>query len=125
MTEYRLKDRFILVVEDEYIIAARLAEELSTAGAIVIGPAGTLNKTISLIKEVPAIEAAVLDVNLRGEMVYPAADMLMTLNIPFIFMTGYDPSAIPQRFKEIIKFGKSGRVEEIVKALDAVMLGNR
>lgn len=36
------------------------------------------------------MDAAILDVNLHGEMAYPVADALMARNIPLVFMTGCD-----------------------------------
>lgn len=124
MTKHNIKGCHILVVEDEYLLATHLADEISNAGAFVIGPAGTLEKAIRLIKETAAIEAAVLDVNLRGEMVYPAADMLMEQETPFLFFTGYDFSVIPQRFKEIIKCAKSDSANDIIEALKRAMAGD-
>lgn len=40
--------------------------------------------------EASAIDAAVLDVNLNGEMSYPIADALAARGVPFVFVTGYD-----------------------------------
>jgi hypothetical protein len=36
------------------------------------------------------LSAAVLDIKLEGEIVSPIADRLATLNVPFVFVTGYD-----------------------------------
>lgn len=96
-----LKDRRILVVEDEYLIADLLASGLADAGAIVLGPVGSLGDALELIGQGAVIDAAVLDVNLGGEMVYPAADKLVENAIPFVFTTGYDPLSIPSRFAGI------------------------
>jgi hypothetical protein len=42
----------------------------------------------------------VLDVNLRGDMVFPVADALRARGIPFAFATGYDGWALPERFAD-------------------------
>ena len=47
------------------------------------------------------IDAAVLDVNLGGEPVYPVADALMAAGVPFVFVTGYGPAALEGRFEHI------------------------
>jgi CheY-like chemotaxis protein len=44
------------------------------------------------------LDAAILDVNLGGESVYPVADMLHARGIPFVFMTGYGSASIDPRF---------------------------
>ncbi|HYE50011.1 MAG TPA: two-component system response regulator protein-glutamate methylesterase, partial [Azospirillaceae bacterium] len=36
------------------------------------------------------IDAAVLDVNLRGRTVYAVAEVLTERGVPFLFTTGYD-----------------------------------
>jgi hypothetical protein len=89
------------VVEDEYMLADDLRTELSEAGAIILGPAGTVEDSLRLIKAEPCIDGAVVDVNLRGLMVYPAADLLAERQVPFVFVTGYDQEVIPHRFKHV------------------------
>ena len=44
------------------------------------------------------LDAAILDVNLGGELVYPVADLLAAKGIPFIFVTGYGHESIDRRF---------------------------
>jgi DNA-binding response OmpR family regulator len=95
MTAYTLRDCRILVVEDEYMLADEIQIELSDAGAIVLGPVAMLEDAMELIDREHDIDAAILDVSLGGEMVYPAADLLARRKVPFIFTTGYDASAIP------------------------------
>ena len=64
MTE-GLTGKRILIVEDEYFIAADLKRALAEAGAIVVGPAGTLASAQALVDD--DIDLALLDVNLDGE----------------------------------------------------------
>lgn len=101
MPEQNLRDRRILVVEDEYMLADDLRAELDEAGAVVVGPAGTVEDAMALIGSGEPIDGAVLDVNLRGEPVFPAADLLAERGVPFLFTTGYDQSAIPERFERV------------------------
>jgi CheY-like chemotaxis protein len=85
----------LLVVEDEYIVATDFALRLEDSGAEVVGPAGSVQDALELIEaEGDGLDAAVLDVNLAGEFVYPVADALATRGVPFVFTTGYDASAI-------------------------------
>jgi DNA-binding response OmpR family regulator len=106
VAENGLIGRSILVVEDEYMLAVDLKQELLDAGAIVVGPAASLSKAIDLIKTTDRLDAAILDVNLRGEAVFPAADMLVERGVPFILTTGYDRTLIPSRFTGAPTCGK-------------------
>jgi CheY-like chemotaxis protein len=88
----------ILVVEDEYLIAMELSDRLAAAGAQVIGPVGTIREALSLIAEQGAkLDGATLDINVRGTLVFPVADELRGLGVPFVFCTGYDQQKIPER----------------------------
>lgn len=71
MVEQVLAARRVLIVEDEYTLADELRSELSRVGAVVIGPVGHLQGAIDLVRAEKEIDVAVLDVNLRGEAVFP------------------------------------------------------
>ncbi len=83
----------VLVVEDEFLLADELAEWLQSKGAEVVGPFPDVNASLSALHERIA-DWAVLDLNLRGEPTYPIADRLEALDIPFVFVTGYDSPAV-------------------------------
>jgi CheY-like chemotaxis protein len=78
----------ILVVEDEELISLMLVDVLEDLGASVIGPAGSVSDALRLVGQSDAT-AALLDLSLKGETVYPVADRLVELGIPFVFITGY------------------------------------
>ncbi len=95
-----LKGARILVVEDNALLAAVTVRSLEIAGASVVGPASRLEAAVEMAKTAE-IDVAVLDVDLDGTMVWPAADQLRSRGIPFVFATGYQASLVmPQRFEE-------------------------
>ena len=96
----------ILIVEDEYLIAQDLADDVRLLGFDVVGPVGRLDEAIELVDTDPDIDAAFLDVNLNGERVYPVADKLIARDTPVVLMTGYDESTIPSRYASISSFTK-------------------
>jgi PAS domain S-box-containing protein len=79
----------LLVVEDEALLAMELCSDLSQLGWDIIGPASTIEEALRLINQAPLPTAAVLDVNLHGQPVYPLAERLQELGVPFVFCTGY------------------------------------
>lgn len=84
-----LSGRSILVVEDEYLIAIEVKRWLQEAGADVLGPVPSVEQALDVIEDANALDAAVLDFNLGdGETVYPVADRLAALDVPFLFATG-------------------------------------
>ncbi len=93
----RLANRRILVVEDEFLIAAALCDMLEDASAIVVGPAANLGEALLLLQEQP-VEAAILDMNLNGQWSDPIAEDLKMRRIPFIFTTGYGSNERSDRF---------------------------
>jgi CheY-like chemotaxis protein len=101
MASSPLRDRRILVVEDEYLIAMSLQDALENAGSVVVGPASSVDKAIQTIDSEPHIDAAVVDVNLGGVLAYPVADMLIARKIPFVFTSGYEDHVLRERYSQV------------------------
>jgi CheY-like chemotaxis protein len=118
--ENELIGRRILVVEDEYIIAADLAQSLEDLGASVLGPAGTVADALALVAGEPALDAAVLDINLGSEKVFPVADALQARGVPFVFASGYDVWMVPSEFADAPRFGKPVETRALARALCAL-----
>jgi DNA-binding response OmpR family regulator len=93
-----LAGRRILIVEDEYLIAADLRRTLGRAGATIVGPIGDLDEGLALA-EAP-LDAAVLDVNLENALAYPIADRLVARGVPYMFLTGYDAWSLPDAYRD-------------------------
>ncbi len=86
-----LRGRRVLLVEDEPLIRLLMEATLARLGCTVIGPAGTLKEAQDLAaRESDDLDAAVLDVNLQGEVSYPVAAALAARGVKVIFVTGYD-----------------------------------
>jgi CheY-like chemotaxis protein len=93
-----LRNRRILVVEDEYLVAMMLSDSLQSVGSIVVGPVRSIEKAIETIESDPNIDAAILDINLGGVMAYPVADVLLARHIPFVFTSGYEDDVLRSRY---------------------------
>jgi CheY-like chemotaxis protein len=119
--EQTLHERRVLVAEDEFLLARDLRLALADRGANVIGPAASLAKVIDLIQAEARIDGAILDVNLRGETVYAAADLLRERGIPFLFTTGYDLSSLPERFRDVVRCEKPADPGVVLGALNGLL----
>lgn len=117
MADPSLRGLRILVIEDEYLLANALEGRLQDLGCEVLGPVGSLDEALALIRSEAPFDGAIVDINLGRAMAYPAADMLMGHGIPFLFTTGYDDSMIPDRFGSILRLKKPFDIGRIVQAL--------
>ncbi|HTT84704.1 MAG TPA: response regulator [Rhizomicrobium sp.] len=117
----------ILVVEDEPLVAMMLSGLLDQLGCVAIGPCATPFEALSVLRET-TVDAALLDVNLGGETVYPVADALARIRVPFAFLTGYSGESIEPRFGGVGRLDKPVGMEQLgetVRALCAVAPGNK
>jgi CheY-like chemotaxis protein len=90
----------LLIVEDEYFLAQDLADHFQSLGVKVLGPAGTVADALDILKS-QEVEGAVLDVNLRGQRVYPVADVLLQKDVPFVFASGYGGELEPDAYTDV------------------------
>jgi CheY-like chemotaxis protein len=91
-----LSGRRVLVVEDETMVAWLLEDMLADLGCAIVGPAARVNQALAMLD---AVDAAVLDVNLNGQMSYPVADALAARGVPFVFSTGYNKVSLPNSYQ--------------------------
>jgi len=116
-----LENRRILVVEDEFFMAEELRENLEAAGALVIGPAPSVEHALSLIKSEALIDAALLDINLGGDMSYAVAEALIVRSVPFIFTSGYDDSIFSEHYALMPRIQKPAEFSTIVAELASIL----
>ena len=89
--------RRVMIVEDEALVALVLADHLTEFGLSVVGPCASVAEATAAV-EANDLDAAILDVNLGKELVYPVAELLAQRGVPFVFVTGYGPESIDTRF---------------------------
>ena len=118
-----LSGRRVLVVEDEYYIAADMAHALQGAGAIILGPCrNEIDALAQLAKHRP--DAVVLDINLGQGASFKLAEHLSDSGIPFVFVTGYDNGMIPEKFQGFERLTKPLELCHILRAVSRVVAGN-
>lgn len=124
MTTASLTGRRILIVEDEYFIAADLKRALHAADAEVVGPVGDVTAGLDLAKREP-LDAAILDVNLEGNFSYALADLLMERNVPYAFVTGYDGWSLPERYRDASRITKPFAAAAVVDLVTELCVGGQ
>jgi DNA-binding response OmpR family regulator len=106
----------VLVVEDDYFIASDVRDSLEEMGCDVVGPYATIEEATAAM-ESESLDAAVLDVNLSGDAVYPLAGKLMGRRVPLLFVTGYSPEIISQKFAAVPRLTKPIMPRQLQKAV--------
>jgi CheY-like chemotaxis protein len=87
-----LSGRRVLIVEDEALVAMLAEDFLIELGAVVVGPATSIDDAMAMIAG-HEIDAALLDINIRGERSDRVADALRLRGIPIVCATGYGEGA--------------------------------
>ena len=90
----------ILIVEDNYLIAYGISDILSNARMEAIGPIGSLDTALEMLKT-PTFDAALIDLDLHGIKAFPLGLMLQERSIPFAFISGYLRSIVPYGFYDV------------------------
>lgn len=119
MSESHTRTRRILVVEDEILIAMMIEDALADLGCEIVGPASSLEAAILLARD-EEIDAAFLDVTIRGGQVFPVAEILVQRGIPFVFSSGYGDWALPEAFqghRRLTKPFTAGELEAMARIL--------
>lgn len=102
----------VLVVEDRAPVAMALCDRLEDRGAVIVGPAATLEEATRIAESTP-LDVAVLDVDLAGVYSYPLARSLRARATPVVLMTGYDVSTIPDDLRDLPLFDKLTDVDDL------------
>ena len=87
----------VLVVEDEFLVALLLEDQLERLGCRIEATAASLQEAMAAAA-VDGFDVAVLDVNLNGEKSFPVAAALKARGTPFLFATGFGVAGIDPAF---------------------------
>ena len=121
-TPTSLAGRRVLLVEDELMLALDVEIALTEEGAEVIGPIDDLAVGLALLDREPVLDAAVLDIDLHGEDVFPLAERLRARGVPFLFHTGHgDRTALARHFAGVPVCTKPVLSERLVDAVKGLL----
>ncbi len=117
-----MKNFTVMLAEDEALIALDMADCLRERGIDVIGPCMSLDDCMSCIDGPGRIDAAILDVDLGGQQVFPAALRLKKRGIPFVFHSGHcTADMLPPDLAGVQMFEKPAGIGKIADSLSGTV----
>ena len=122
MTDDDPAGRRVLVVEDETHIAMMIEDVLQSLGCVVVGPVARLDAALRLARD-EALDAAILDVTVRGGQVYPVAERLLARGVPFVLASGYSDWALPGNLQEMPRLIKPFTERELKDRIRSLVAG--
>jgi hypothetical protein len=78
---------------------------ISSLGLEVVGPIADLDKALDLAANA-LLDCAILDINIRGGLSYPVADILLNRGLPLLLLTGYSERTLPERLHKVAHLPK-------------------
>lgn len=108
----------VLIVEDEFFIADDLVRALRQKGGEPVGPAGTIKQAEELIAS-EHLDAAILDLNLRGEMASKLIARLAAARLPCVIVSGYGEDAMPESVSGVARLEKPVSPSSVMNSLAA------
>lgn len=107
----------VLVVEDDPLMFMAIENILLSDGYVVVGPVPSLNAAIDAVQLPDHYDIVLPDVNLAGEASDPVAHLIQKRGIPFVFSTGYDCTAILNRWPSALAIQKPWWPETLLNTL--------
>jgi CheY-like chemotaxis protein len=111
----------VLVVEDEGLVAMLVEAMLDDLGCAAVLSAASVREALELVRR-GGFDVALLDVNLAGEKVFPVAEELRRLGVPFAFASGYGADGLTPDLKNIPIVQKPFQLGDLEAVLRATTL---
>lgn len=113
-----VRNKRVLIVEDEYFLAGDLKDELERRGALVVGPFGSVDDAARMIATTP-LDCAVVDLNLHGRSGLALLDHLRDNGTPALIVSGYDSEDIetPDAEERLVKPASPTAISSAIETL--------
>ena len=98
-----------------------LEDFISSLGHDVAGPCETVADALSTIESGKKFDLAILDVNLKGENVWPVATALRERGIPFVLASGGHVERPPAEFADTPMIEKPYTIDRVTPIIDAAL----
>ena len=100
------------------MVSMLVEDMLLDLGCEIVGPAARIPAALDLASNAD-IDAAVLDVNVAGQAIWPVADALSARGVPIVFTTGYGESGLQGAYVNHDVVQKPFQIDDLVRALSA------
>ena len=117
------RQRSILLVEDDPLLAMDVEAVLQAAGYRIMGSAATTAEAMEILHE-ETPDLAVLDLNLGAEMSFPVFDYLARIGAPFVVLSGHSPETIPIRHAQHAFLQKPYDPRNLLQTIRALLDGS-
>ena len=112
--------RSILIVEDEPLIAMMLEDFLESMGHTIRATCDTVSQAMAETEK-GGFDLAILDVNLKGESVWPVAAALRDRGTPFVLASGGHVEPPPPEFKNAPMIEKPFTIDRVTPIIEAAL----
>lgn len=119
-----LSGKYILIVEDAYLVAEDLASVVKELGGEVIGPAPTQAHALWLLNETRP-DGVLLDIALSGGTSIMVAERLCGLGIPYIVTSGFTREHLPPVVRDAPYLPKPFGSQALVDAMITTFASRR
>jgi CheY-like chemotaxis protein len=110
----------VFIAEDEFLILQLIEDMLLDLGCVVADSVPSVSAALQRAATTDA-QVAVLDVNLRGEVIFPVAQALDQRGIPFIFSSGYGADGVAPEWRGRPVIQKPFSIEQLQAALERAL----
>lgn len=110
----------VLIVEDNHTLAQRIEGLVRSRQLDPLGPVPSLKQAFALVEQQKP-DAAILDVDLDGDRVYPLAEQLLEAKVPVLFLTGFNVNDLPDWVVEQTIFHKPWKESDVAQWIDATL----
>ena len=110
----------ILIVEDEPLISMMLEDFLESLGHTVAATCDSVRDAMTAAEK-GGFDLAILDVNLKGENVWPVATRLKEQGVPFVIASGGHVDLPPREFESVPLIEKPYTVDRVTPAIEAAL----
>lgn len=104
------------------MVAPFTADLLAELGCEVVGPAPNMAAARELA-ESEEFDAALMDIHIRGERVFPLCEILDSKGVPFVLTSGYADWQVPDKWADRPRLQKPYTLDQVGEVLASTLSG--
>jgi response regulator of citrate/malate metabolism len=115
-----LNGKRVLIIEDSPVVGPFTAGLLEELGCVAVGPSPNMADARKLI-DAEKVDAALLDIHIRGERVFPLCETLVGNGVPFVLTSGYADWNIPEKWRDRPRLRKPFTLDQVEQTLTLLL----